>query len=126
MDDFNHRKGCMPTLAGAIVGQNNLIGRYKLIDHGTYDNDGSFTPTSNYLKGELIYSSEGYLSVLIFFNEDSETPRKFLAYSGKYEITGIDGILHKINICSNSKRDGTDEFRNYRFENNILFLSCEL
>ena len=66
MNDFNHRKGCMPTLAGAIVGQNNLIGRYKLITHGTFDKDGIFTATSNYLKGELIYAGEGNLSVLIF------------------------------------------------------------
>lgn len=105
--------------------QNNLIGRYKLLSHGTYLN-GDFTPTSTFLKGEFIYSSEGYLSVLIFFNEDSETPRKFLAYSGNYEITSDIEVIHKINICSNSKKNGTQEPRNYRFVDNFLFLSCPL
>ncbi|MBC7539016.1 MAG: lipocalin-like domain-containing protein [Bacteriovorax sp.] len=58
-----------------------------------------------------MYSGEGYLSALIFFNEDSETPRKFLAYSGTFEITGADEVIHKINICSNSKKNGTQKRR---------------
>ena len=106
--------------------ENKLTGRYKLITHGTFDKDGIFTATSNYLKGELIYAGEGNLSVLIFFNEDHEVPRRFLAYSGIYEITSIDQVIHKINICSNSKRDKSDELRNFRFEKNYLFLSCDL
>ncbi|MBC7540185.1 MAG: lipocalin-like domain-containing protein [Bacteriovorax sp.] len=105
---------------------NKLVGNYKLLSHGTYNRSGEFTPTSQYLKGELIYSSEGYLSVLIFFNEDSEIPRKFLAYSGNYEITGDSEVIHKINICSNSKKNRTQESRNYRFIDNFLFLSCTL
>lgn len=105
---------------------NVLIGRYKLVSHGTFTSSGEFSPTSPFLKGELIYSSEGYLSVVIFFNEDSEAPRKFLAYSGHYEITSDDEVIHKMSICSNSKKDGTQELRNFKFENDFLFLSCEL
>ena len=103
-----------------------LVGRYKLLSHGTYNEQGDFTATSSFLKGELIYSSEGYLSVLIFFNEVSELIRRFLAYSGEYEITGPEEIIHKINICSQSNRDATTEIRNYKFVDNYLTLSCDL
>lgn len=105
---------------------NDLIGKYKLLTHGTFGQENIFTPTSDYLKGELIYSSEGYLSVIIFFNDDSEIPRKFLGYSGTYKVTSGNEVIHKINICSNSKKDSTEELRNYRLVDNFLFLSCDL
>jgi hypothetical protein len=109
---------------------NPLIGRYKLIDHGIYEQNGVYNPTSTFLKGELIYSSEGYLSVLIFFKDDPDTNREFLAYSGRYKITSINDnngeVIHQINICSRSNRNGTSEDRHYRFVDNYLFLSCDL
>lgn len=103
-----------------------LIGRYKLINHGTYEQNGEYKPTSLFLNGELIYSSEGYLSVLIFFKDDPDANREFLAYSGRYEITSDNEVIHQINICSRSKRNGTQEFRTYKFVEKYLFLSCDL
>ena len=48
---------------------NNLIGRYKLLDHGTFEQDGEFRPTSCYLKGELIiYRGSTHLASLRYFN----------------------------------------------------------
>jgi hypothetical protein len=105
---------------------NELIGRYKLLSHGTYNLEGEFTPTSDFLSGELIYAGEGYLLVLIFFNNDTQEKRKFLAYSGLYEISGFDEVIHKINICSQTKRNSTIEIRGYRLRDNFLFLSCLL
>lgn len=105
---------------------NQLIGRYKLISHGIYDQAAHFKETSAYLNGELIYSNNGYLSVLIFFKNDPESNRDFLAYSGTYEIVGPKEIIHKINICSQSKRNNSDEKRDYQIENDFLILSCEI
>jgi hypothetical protein len=104
---------------------NNLIGRYKLVTHGTYKK-AKFVPTSLFLKGELSYSIEGHLSVLIFFNEDQESPRMFLAYSGTYEITSSHEVVHKIHICSNSKKDKSIEMRNYKKVDEFLFLTIQL
>jgi Lipocalin-like domain len=105
---------------------NKLIGRYKLISHGTYEKNGDFTQTSSFLKGELIYSSEGFLSVLIFFNEDNEVPRKFLAYSGSYEIISEKEIVHKIRICNQTKRDQSSEKRTFKLIDKTLILSVDL
>jgi hypothetical protein len=102
---------------------NNLVGRYRLISHGIYNSEKVFQATSDYLKGELIYSSEHYLSVQIFFKEIFESTRDILAYSGKYEIVSSLVVEHHIEICSQAKKDNTVENRNYRIEENFLFLS---
>lgn len=103
----------------------NIIGHYKLISHGTYSPEGVFQPTSPYLKGELIYSSEGFLSVQIFLKEEIESPRDLLTYSGKYKIVSDSEVEHHIHICSQSKRDNSTEKRSYKIEGGFLFLSIE-
>ncbi len=102
---------------------NNLIGRYKLISHGVYNSLGAFQATSSFLKGELIYSSENFLSVQIFFKNEIECGRDLLTYSGKYKVVSDDEIEHHIEICSQSKRDHAVEKRNFKLEHNILNLS---
>jgi hypothetical protein len=104
----------------------NIIGRYRLLSHGTYNFEGEFTPTSEFISGELIYAGEGYLSVIIFFNRDTQENRKFLAYSGLYEMTSPNEVIHKISICSKTNRNSTSENRNYKLIDNFLFLSCPL
>lgn len=108
-----------------IMMMNNFIGRYKLITHGIYLSENTFRPTSDYLKGELIYSSEGFLSVQIFFKENIDGPRDLLTYSGRYNIISENIIEHHIEICSQAKRDNTIEKREYKFIDNILFLSIQ-
>ena len=100
----------------------NLVGRYKLISHGVINAENEFQETSPYLKGELIYSSEGFLSVQIFFNEEVLTGKDLLAYSGRYKIISEIEIEHHIEICSQSKRDKSIEKRNYDFKDDILIL----
>ena len=108
--------------------KNALPGRYTLLSHGILNlQNSTFAPSSLFLKGELIYSMDGFVSVLIFFNTDNEIPRQFLAYSGRYEILGNGKVVHKIDICSNSNQDKTNEIRNYQFEdNNVLLLYFEI
>lgn len=102
---------------------NILIGRYKLISHGVFNSEKNFQATSIFLKGELIYSSEGFLSVQIFFKKEIESGRDILAYSGKYKIISTHEIEHHIEICSQSKRDHSIELRNYIIEDRVLILS---
>lgn len=63
-----------------------LVGRYELISHGVFDSQNVFKETSSYLKGELIYSNENFLSVLILFKESPEKASDLLAYSGVYKL----------------------------------------
>ena len=104
----------------------NLIGRYALKSHGTYDSNNNFKRTSDYLKGELIYSETGAMSVIIFFKEVPETNRDFLAYSGTFKILNSKELVHQISICSNPKRDNTNEIRNYLLIENKFKLSVDL
>lgn len=104
----------------------SLVGRYKLLKHGVIIQENEFIPTSEYLKGELIYSTDGFLSVIIFFKDTPNSEKDFLAYSGKYEVLSASKIVHKINICSQGKRDNSEESRNYRVVDGNLILSAQL
>ena len=89
----------------------DLAGRYRLISHGVYSKQSVFVPTSSYLLGELIYSKEGFLSVLIFFKKTITSDKDFLAYSGRFELISENEVAHHISICSQSHRNGTSEKR---------------
>ena len=102
---------------------NNLAGHYELISHGVYSSENVFEETSSYLKGELIYSGEGFLSVQIFFKEDFLTGKDLLAYSGRYKVISNCEVEHHIEICSQSRRNHSVEKRNYIYNNDFLILS---
>ena len=89
----------------------DLAGRYSLVSHGVYDRNSHFIPTSSYLLGELIYSADGNLSVLIFFKEAINSEKDFLAYTGRVELISVNEVIHHISICSQIKRNGTNENR---------------
>ena len=102
-----------------------VVGRYRLVSHGTYKED-NFFPTSSFLQGELIYSYDGYLSVLIFFKQTVTSEKDFLAYTGTFEQISESEILHKISLCSQSKRNGTVESRTFKESGNRIFLGVEM
>ena len=52
---------------------NKLIGRYSILKHGTFDQAGLYTSTSDYLTVEINYASDGSLSVLILFKPEIQT-----------------------------------------------------
>ena len=101
---------------------NKLIGRYSLLNHGTYDQDGVYTPTSDYLKGEINYAADGSLSVLILFKSEIETKKDILSYVGRYEVSSDDILFHNITLCSQQTRNNSAEKRTYLFKegNNVL------
>ncbi len=104
----------------------NVSGSYQLLSHGTYDKAGKFTPTSEYLRGELIYPNDGFVSVLICFNESIKTQKDILAYSGRYEVKTENEIIHHITLCSQLSRSGTSELRKLNFSENKLVLGIDM
>ena len=94
---------------------NKLIGRYSLLNHGTYDQSGLYTPTSDYLKGEINYAADGSLSVLILFKQEIETKKDILSYVGRYEIASENILFHNITLCSQQARNNSAEKRTYLF-----------
>ena len=105
---------------------NKIIGRYSLLKHGTYDQAGLYTPTSDYLKGEINYASDGSLSVLILFKPEIETKKDILSYVGRYEVTSEEILYHHITLCSQQTRNNSAEKRTYLFKEGNLILGSEL
>lgn len=92
--------------------QNLIAGRYVLISHGIYE-DQIFKSTSAFLKGELIYSTDQTVSVLILFKENPQEIKDILSYVGMYKIKSSDEIEHHISNSSHSKLINTLEIRHY-------------
>ncbi len=104
----------------------NLIGRYKLKSHGTYDQQKQFTKTSSYIKGELSYGAANELSVLILFSENPQSSREFLAYVGAFRLIDGKNLSHDISLCNNQTRNNTQELREYKLEGDELTLTATL
>ena len=105
---------------------NNIIGRYSLLKHGVYNINNEYMPSSEYLKGEINYSADGAISILILFKESVEEERDILSYVGTFEIKSADLLVHNITLCSRQKRNNGSEERNYKLERNQLTLGCPL
>ena len=105
---------------------NKLIGRYSLLKHGTYDQAGVYTPTSDYLNGEINYASDGSISVLILFKPEIETKKDILSYVGRYEVTSENILFHNITLCSQQARNNSAEKRSYLIKEDNLILGSEM
>ena len=105
---------------------NKFIGRYSLVNHGTYDTSGVYAPTSDYLKGEINYAADGSLSVLILFKPEIETKKDVLSYVGRYEVASEEVLYHNITLCSQQSRNNSVEKRTYIFKEGDLVLGSEL
>ena len=105
---------------------NKLIGRYSLLKHGTYDQAGIYTPTSDYLKGEINYASDGSLSVLILFKPEIESKKDILSYVGRYQVSSGNILYHNITLCSQQARNNSAEKRSYLLKEDNLILGSEM
>lgn len=99
-----------------------LIGTWTLVKHGTETQDGVFRSTSDYLKGQIIYSPDGGMSVFILKKETPATFADVIVYSGRFTLQA-DRILHHIEIAPDPARRGTTEVRLFQFADPILRLS---
>jgi hypothetical protein len=105
---------------------NKLAGRYNLESHGTFDHENVFVSTAPEIQGQLIYSIEGYLSVLILFKKLPVLQNDILAYSGRYEVH--DNVaIHHFDICNNPARIGNSEKRDFSIDSSgVLTLQARL
>lgn len=108
------------------MNETDLIGRYLLKSHGSYDLSGGFTVTSGYINGELSYGHGGELSVLILFKEKPQNDLELLCYVGRYQIINEKTISHDITLCNHQSRNNTSELRDFKFTNGTLTLSAPL
>ena len=100
----------------------DLVGSWNLLKHGTEKPDGTFQSTSDYLKGQLIYSADGSMSVFILKKEKPTSFADVVVYSGRFTLES-DRILHHIELSPDPARRGTTEIRLFKLENSILQLS---
>lgn len=78
--------------------------------------------------GYIIYSKDGYMSVLITDQHrekfKAEAFATLLAYCGKYEVKNGEIIIHHLEACSIPDWVGTSQERKYKFAENALTLSA--
>lgn len=98
-----------------------LIGTWTLVKHGFVDLDGHFTPTALEMRGQLIYTTEGSMSILITKRPNAEKLEELIVYSGDYSLK--EGkLLHHIRIAPSAKRVGTTEIRLMTLARDLLVL----
>lgn len=101
-----------------------LIGRWGLVQHGRFDSLGNYHPTAEHMNGQLIYASDGSMSVLITKMPEPILTSDIIAYSGSYSVE--DGkVLHHIEVSPYPKRLGTTEIRLASFRGDDLVLATE-
>jgi hypothetical protein len=104
----------------------NLVGKYKLLRHGTYDSSELYTTSSKYLAGELHYGEDKHLSVMIHFVQSPMSLSEILSYVGKFEVISNTIINHDIYLSSAAKLNNTVEKRLYKIDGNLLYLGKNL
>jgi hypothetical protein len=124
--------------------ENQFIGTWQLISWEFVDNEGfiSYPKEGSYdnsATGYLMYTQEGYMSVVImttanrpkfkgkeFFEGDSEekiaAADTYISYCGKYEIQA-DKVIHHVEASLFPNEIGTDLERSFEFNKNQLSLT---
>lgn len=46
---------------------NNFVGAWGLFSHSLYGHDSTFTPSDSHIRGQLIYTEDGFMNVLIAY-----------------------------------------------------------
>lgn len=103
----------------------SLVGKYRLLSHGTYSSYGEFRPTSSELLGEIKYGNDGSLDVLILLKTDPMLAKEIIGYVGTYEVVSETEVIHRMSVATSAKRCGSSESRNYKIDGNRLFLSVD-
>jgi hypothetical protein len=100
----------------------NLVGTYTLKSHGLISKDGNYKPTSPFAKGDLRYSADGNLSILILFAENPTIAKDVFAYTGTYKVLSDKLVEHKFAMHSYPKFIGETETRDFSVQGNELKL----
>lgn len=124
--------------------KSELVGSWKLLSYIEITTDGtdSFFPLGNDVSGILIYSADGYMSVMISGsgnpvgakkpNAEASSGRSkpqssaqphFLAFSGTYRVDNRNAtVVHNVYKSLSSNLEGKDVERRIDFEGDILYL----
>ena len=99
-----------------------ITGRYKLLSHGTYSPENIYVSTSDYLRGELYYGADGFLSVLIVFSKNPTQAKDVYGYVGRYSVKSPSVVEHQMSVASHpSQMDATEE-RTFKHEGSNIIL----
>ena len=107
-----------------MIDRVRLIGNWGLVKHGRFDDLGNYHPTAERMTGQLIYASDGSMSVLITKAPEPVLVIDIIAYSGSFSVKG-GKVLHHIKVSPYPKRLSTTEIRLASFRDDDLVLTTE-
>jgi hypothetical protein len=125
------------------VNARDLIGTWRLHSLTNNRGDGSVTePFGANPVGYLFYNHDGYMSVEIMaapraphqgadvlgstLEDRSPAISPYLSYCGPFEVVGDqDAVIHHVEVCSNPKWVGSDQFRFAKIDGSRLTLSTK-
>ncbi|MBC87375.1 MAG: hypothetical protein CL677_09380 [Bdellovibrionaceae bacterium] len=102
--------------------EEKLVGTWRLVEHGFERADGTFVPTGDNMRGQIMYGSEGALSVLITMNTEQGDPANIIAYSGTFSVKG-NVVSHHMYVANKSSRIDSTEDRIFEISKERLILS---
>ena len=117
---------------------NPLVGAWRLVTYEAHSGDELSYPLGEDASGYIMYTSDGYMSVLIMAAgrtefasgdilggtdaEKLEAASTFIAYCGRYEFLG-DRVIHKIETAFYPNRVGTEQVRYVQQDGDELILT---
>jgi len=107
-----------------MIDRSRLIGNWDLVKHGRVDTLGNYHPTAEQMNGQLIYASDGSMSVLITKVPEPVMVSDMIAYSGSFSVEG-GKVLHYIKVSPYPIRLNTTEVRLASFRGDALVLTTE-
>ncbi len=108
----------------AKIDPKQIVGTWSLVDHGYVGQDGLFARTGQNMIGQLTYTSDFSMNVLITKTASPTSLEDIIAYSGKFSLQS-GKVLHHIEVASNISRVGTIEVRQLEFQDKHLILRSE-
>lgn len=103
----------------------NLSGTYDLVKYGyQYKNETKFEPISDWYAGQIQYSDNGAMNVIVRFAEKPESFSDIVAYSGTYKIMNQQ-IHHDITHSVRPEYVGQKLVRDFRIEGDELVTEFE-
>jgi hypothetical protein len=102
----------------------SLIGTWDLLEYRVISPDGTSRPLWDDIRGRLIYSQDGYVSVVIVRQAERIGLADVICYSGKYIIEG-DQIKNLIHVSTIKRYQDALEIRKVEFRDGSLTLILE-
>lgn len=102
-----------------------LCGTYDLVKYGyQYKNQDTFKPISDWYAGQIHYSENGTMNVIVRFAEKPEDFTDIVAYSGSYNVANAQ-IHHEVTHSVRPEYVGQKLVRDFRIEGDELVTEFE-